>query len=182
MTSIDIEHASFSKEKFEGRTAIATGGASGIGFSTAKLLHSLGCNVLIGDVRPPDSFEGLNSGSESKNAITYCECDITSWSTICNLFETTVTKFGGVDMVHANAGINDFGNPFFSLNFTPNGQEPDHRTIELNVKGTINTIAIGMNYMKKNPKGGSIILTASPAGYFGTVWMPLYTASKHWKY
>jgi NAD(P)-dependent dehydrogenase (short-subunit alcohol dehydrogenase family) len=183
MTSIDVKRAALSKENFNGRTAIVTGGSSGIGLSTAKLLHSLGCNVLLGDIRPPESLDELNSGATLKYGISYCECDVTNWVAVCRLFETAITKFGGVDIVHANAGMNDLGDPFFSLNSTLNGQlqEPNLKTIDLNVKGVINTLSVGMHYLKDNTRGGSIILTASLAGYFATVGMPLYSASKHGK-
>src|ERR1700753_2626001 len=119
MTSIDVQHAAFSRANFDGRTAIVTGGSSGIGLSTAKLLHSLGCNVVLGDIRPPESLGELNSGTNSKHGISYCECDVTSWAAVCRLFETAIAKFGGVDIVHANAGVNDTGDPFFSLGLSP---------------------------------------------------------------
>lgn len=161
-----------------GRSAIITGGSSGIGYSTAEILSREGCNVVIADLQPPVGEPQL-SGKAGR--IQYYRCDITDWTSLTALFAFTLSAHGRIDVVHANVGVNEIGDPFLSSLATSTGElkEPNLKTIDVNVKGTINTVALGMHYMRNNPDGGNIIITASLAGYFGTNGMPIYTASKH---
>lgn len=177
MASIDVSNDRSDSEKFRGRTALITGGSSGIGLETAQLLLSRGCNVMIGDIRPPAEVVNANKGY----ALRYEYCDITNWSSLCSLFEKTKAAFGRIDIVHANAGINEVGDAFFSSTLDPAGQlqEPSHKTIEIDLRATANTMTLGIYFLRQNSDGGSLVVTASLAGYFGSPGMPLYTASKH---
>ncbi|KIW30207.1 uncharacterized protein PV07_05966 [Cladophialophora immunda] len=207
MTSIDVARSRLPHEGFAGQTAIITGGCSGIGLCTARLIHELGGNVMMGDIHPPSAadsawmsksmsqFQGI---SENLHVPRYEYCDVTQWSSVCSLFEKAFSTFGRIDIVLVNAGVNDVGDVFFSTDdpgtstFTststssqppppplPQPREPNYKTIDVNVKGTVNTIVLGIHYLRRNADGGSIVLTASLAGYFATEGMPIYTASKH---
>jgi NAD(P)-dependent dehydrogenase (short-subunit alcohol dehydrogenase family) len=146
--------------------------------------------VVVGDLQLPkteSSDKSSNAADSKASQICYQRCDITNWSSLCALFDKAKSTFGRVDFVHANAAINDYGDPFFSLpSASPGGPltEPDLRTIDINVKGTINTVALAMHHLKQNQKGsdgvaGSVVITASLAGYYATEGMPLYSAAKH---
>lgn len=181
MSSIDVRTDLLDPAKFAGRAALITGGSSGIGLETAQILLSRGCHVMIGDIRPPEKMEDLKTLSTAENTVRYEYCDITDWNSLYSLFERTVAAFGRIDIVHANAGINDVGDAFFSTELDSTGRlrEPSHKTIDINVKATANTVTLGIYFLRRNPEGGSLIMTASLAGYFPTEGMPLYTASKH---
>lgn len=167
----------------KGSTVIITGGCSGIGYTVAKLLHSNGCNIVAGDLKPPaDYHEPSSIFASSPSTAIYQHCDIRQWKSLLALFDVAKTTFGRIDIVCPNAGVNDVGDSFFSeQNVGQVGglREPNLFTLDVNVKGTAYTVMAGVHYMRGNEKGGSIIMTASMAGYFGTKGMPLYTASKH---
>lgn len=178
MTTINV-HDDEALQSLAGRTAIITGGSSGIGYATARILSQHGCNVVVGDLRPP--VEEPQSANGTKT-IHYQNCNVTDWDSLAALFAYAKSTFGQIDIVHANAGVNDIGDPFFTpLVEGSDGrlEEPNTKTIDINIKGTLNTVALGMHHLQKNTNGGSIIITASMAGYFGTAGMPIYTASKH---
>jgi len=160
------------------KTVIITGGASGIGLEAARLFYSLGSKVVVADVNGPrEEPEFLVS-----DRVVFITCDITRWSSLLDVFHTAQLKFGAVDIVCANAGINEVGDQFFDLQLGSDGrpQEPDQRTVDVNLKGTINTVALAIYSMSAH--GGSIILTSSLGGYLGVPKMPLYVASKHGVY
>ncbi|KEF51087.1 uncharacterized protein A1O9_12869 [Exophiala aquamarina CBS 119918] len=103
--SIQIGEATF--EGPANKTAIVTGGCSGIGLATIKLLASLNCNVIVGDLQgvPADDYALL-----SNRNVDYQECNILNWQSLIQLFETALKTFGkGIDFVIANAGVNEHG-------------------------------------------------------------------------
>ncbi|KAK4056141.1 hypothetical protein OIO90_002872 [Microbotryomycetes sp. JL221] len=176
--------ASFDKSAFRGRVAIITGGSSGIGLSTARLLTSLGSRVIIGDLQPPPPAD--------KQAGLYVHTDVTHYSSIVNLFEATIKHYGRVDIVFANSGIGEKGSTFPVGDTLPSqnemAKEPreGYSVIDIDLTGVINTVRYAVYVMRrqreqeKEASGvGSIILTASMAGYQGQFGLPVYNAAKH---
>ncbi|KAF5026583.1 hypothetical protein F66182_1309 [Fusarium sp. NRRL 66182] len=157
---------------YVGRTAIITGGCSGIGLAAARELHELGCNIVVGDLKPPSQQE--QEGLFSSTRVRYRYCDVTSWRSVKGLFDNALELYGSVDIVHANAGVNEDAGTFYNSVES----EPSLAPIDINVKGTLYTALMSMQYMQKNRRGGSVILTSSMAGYFPQYGLPLYTASK----
>jgi NAD(P)-dependent dehydrogenase (short-subunit alcohol dehydrogenase family) len=160
-----------------GKTAIVTGGCSGIGLATVKLLASLNCNTVVGDLRGPPTDQ---NSLFSRQDVYYQECDVTKWESLMELFATGQKHFGrGIDFVIANAGINEYGEQFFSPRRNSAGlmMQPDYRALDVNLKGAINTVALALEHF--DDRGGSIVLTASLAGYQGSRGMPIYSAAKH---
>jgi NAD(P)-dependent dehydrogenase (short-subunit alcohol dehydrogenase family) len=160
------------------KTAVVTGGCSGIGLATVKLMASLGCNVLVGDLQDQPADE---DGLFAHENVRYRQCDISKWESLASFFATASTCFGGpIDIVAANAGINEYGDQLSRTRRDAAGKwlEPDYRTLDVDLKGAINTVALALNHFDTT-RGGSIILTASLAGYQGTGNMPIYSAAKH---
>jgi len=92
----------------------------------------------------------------------------------------TVAKFGHVDVVCANAGVDEPRNQYFQLKVNSEGdpEELDLKVIDVDMKGTAYTAALGIHYMMKTG-GGSIIMVSSMAGYHAVPDLPNYCASKH---
>lgn len=152
--------------KLDGKTAIVTGGASGIGLATAKRFIADGAFVYIFGRRQEVLDAAVAELGPNARAV---QGDTTKLEDLDRLIETVRSERGGLDIVFANAGVGDFAQL---------GQiTPDHMdwTFGINVKGTVFTVQKALPLMKA---GGSIILTGSTTGSMGTAAMSVYSASK----
>ncbi|KAK3016638.1 hypothetical protein RJ639_005961 [Escallonia herrerae] len=95
-----------SSSRLEGKVAIITGGASGIGESTVHLFWENGAKVVIADIQ--DEL-GLAISSKLGDNVCYIHCDVSNEEDIINLIDTVVARFGHLDIMFNNAGIVDRG-------------------------------------------------------------------------
>jgi len=171
-TPIKIDEDSF--QVLKGKTVLITGASSGIGLECADYFYGLGCNVAyIGGRKRPPTKVPLDSPRTLLRNI-----DVSSFEAQNEVFEATVQKFGKIDIVVPNAGVNEPRKQYFNLEKDENGMlKPlNLKVIDIDLKGTAYSIALGIHYM---PHGGSIIMMTSLAGYAGVPEMPNYSASKH---
>ncbi|KAK9290266.1 hypothetical protein L1049_008433 [Liquidambar formosana] len=89
--------------RLEGKVAVITGGASGIGESTARLFVRHGAKVIIADVQ--DDLGLSISKDLGTNETTYVHCDVTSDSDVKNAIDVAMSKYGKLDIMFNNAGI-----------------------------------------------------------------------------
>lgn len=150
-----------------------SGGSSGIGLATVKLLLEVGANIVVGD---------RDAVPITHDALTFVETEVGSWSALQNLFNKAVELHGRVDHVFANAGISGNRAKYFDDVFdetTGELLEPNSVTLDINLKAVINTTYLGMHHMRhQSPPGGSIVCTASASSFqrFRNV---DYAVSKH---
>jgi len=172
-TAIKIDEASFVNLK--GKTILITGASSGIGLETANYFYKLGANVafLAGRKRPATDVPLDSDRTLLRNV------DVANWEQQVEAFDATVKKFGHIDIVLPNAGVNEPRQQFFDLKTDASGKllPIETKVIDVDLKGTEYTIALGIHHLKK--KGGSIIIMSSMAGYVGVDEMPGYAATKH---
>ncbi|KAL1897978.1 hypothetical protein Sste5346_003832 [Sporothrix stenoceras] len=173
-----------------GQTAIITGAAGGIGAATAALFSQHGANVVIADLAGARAAANklIPTLAHPDKAI-FVPVDILNWADMQNLFREAVAKFGRVDVVVANAGIMETS-PVLNMDAVDaDGNLLESReafkVLDVNIKGTLNTIRLGIHTMRQNEKkdgqlvAGSIVLVASTSGYFGGTSVAGYITSKH---
>lgn len=159
-----------------GKNILITGGSSGLGLATSLLLASHSNHIVSLDRTAPLS----QPSSNSTPAISHIPCDITSWPSQSSAFRTALTTHfptQRLDAVYINAGVNELGNLL-----SDDLNEPDRRTLDIDLRHTLDTLKLAIYYLradKRGQKGGSIVLTASLAGYLASAGAPVYSAAKH---
>ena len=159
--------------ELEGRVALVTGGGSGLGAASAKKLAQAGARVGVLS-RTRDEIEKVAREIESAGGqAAALEADISDPQQMQAAVEQLVQRFGRLDIVFANAGINGVWAPLEDL--TP---EDWDKTLEINLKGTFLTVKYAAPHLKK--QGGSIIVTSSVNGtrMFSNTGATAYASSK----
>jgi NAD(P)-dependent dehydrogenase (short-subunit alcohol dehydrogenase family) len=139
--------------------AVITGGASGIGLSTALALAKLGCDVVIADIHAQRLEEaGAEIRKLGRKALAV-SCDVTKDGDVNNLASRTMDTFGKVDILMCNAGV-QVGGPTEKIPMS------DWNWImEINVLGVVRCVRSFVPSMIER-KSGHIVITASMAGLF----------------
>ncbi|KAK4440578.1 Secoisolariciresinol dehydrogenase [Sesamum alatum] len=159
-------------KRLEGKVALITGGAGGLGSVTAKLFHEHGAKVLIADVR--DDQGHLLCQNLSPETASFIHCDVTNESDIRKAVETAVSRHGKLDIMFNNAGIVDPLMPDI-VNYN---QAEFERVLRHNVVGAFLGTKHAARFMKQ-AKQGSIINTASVCSVISGVATHGYASSKH---
>ena len=160
-------------KSLEGKVALITGGASGIGLGTAVLFAREGAKVAILDIPDGDEINALEQIRQAGAGI-FVPCDVTDAGQLRSAIEKTVRELGRLDVAVANAGINGVWAPIDDL-------EPDEwdKTHAINLRGTFLTIKYSIAHLKR-AGGGSIIVMSSVNGTrtFSNPGAAAYAASK----
>ncbi|KAF2009811.1 putative 15-hydroxyprostaglandin dehydrogenase [Aaosphaeria arxii CBS 175.79] len=170
-------HVQFNPEllsTLQDKVVVLTGGATGIGRSAVEQFADAGCKVVFGDI---DEAPARKSESLLGSSVHFLHCDTSSYSDQLALFAAAESKYGGVDIVVANAGMavhKDIFAPSSDI-----GAEPSMKEIDVNLCGAIFTARIGMHYLRKRKEGGDLVLVSSIAGFKECGGIATYTASKH---
>lgn len=154
----------------EGKTAVITGGASGIGLATARQFASSGVNLVLGDIEEGPLQEAVESLRASGAKVIGLACDVSNEDDVIGLREGAVSEFGTAHIVFNNAGV--VGGPCVG---TP--KKVWDWVMAVNVDGVINGInAFAPLFLEQNE--GHFINTASLAGLGGVPGTGAYCASK----
>jgi NAD(P)-dependent dehydrogenase (short-subunit alcohol dehydrogenase family) len=133
---------------------------------------------VVGDQNSPPEALVTQYGKRFIHVST----DITVWSSLLSLFNTTMSQHQRIDHVFTAAGVKGFLANFLGEKFDPETgelQEPSTGTLDVNLRGSINTAYLGLYHMRhQSPPGGSIVLTGSAAGFVRLRNVD-YTTSKH---
>ncbi|XP_021892526.1 secoisolariciresinol dehydrogenase-like [Carica papaya] len=158
--------------RLEGKVAVITGAASGIGECTARLFARHGAKVIIADIQD-DLGQSICKDIGSSNA-TYVHCDVTNETHVQNAVDKAVATHGKLDIMFNNAGIGDGPKP----RIIDNEKSDFERVLDVNLTG----VFLGMKHAARvmiPARSGSIISTASVTSRIGGGASHAYTCSKH---
>jgi NAD(P)-dependent dehydrogenase (short-subunit alcohol dehydrogenase family) len=145
----------------EGKVAIVTGGASGIGRATTELFLAEGAQVLVVDMQEPPS------------ASAYVAADVGDPAAWAAVVEEAESELGGVDVAYLNAGV-----VTGSTDITELTDEEYRRIMRANVDGVVFGARAVVPAMERRG-GGAVVATASLAGLIAFPPDPVYTLTKH---
>ena len=155
----------------EGKIAIVTGAAGGIGLATAAAFVREGAAVMLVDrdeVATRHAAESLAS-----SAVAWTAADVSDAAATKRYVDATVARFGGVDVLFANAGIEGRVCPIVEYPV-----DEFDRVLAVNVRGPFLGIQAVVPHMAARG-GGSIVITSSVAGVIGSPGLSAYVSSKH---
>ncbi|XP_065857122.1 short chain aldehyde dehydrogenase 1-like [Euphorbia lathyris] len=161
-------------KRLQGKVALITGGASGIGERTARLFARHGANVIIADIQPELGQNVCDQiQSKSDQTISYINCNITKESDMENAVNTTVSMHGKLDIMFNNAGTFANYDNIFQTEY-----ENFKKVMDVNVYGGLLGAKHAARVMIPKKKG-CILFTASTASVLYGGMPYAYTASKH---
>ncbi|KAL3652964.1 Short-chain dehydrogenase reductase 3b [Castilleja foliolosa] len=161
-----------SKPRLEGKVALITGAASGIGAAAVKLFIDQGAAVVVADIQ--DELAHQLVASIDSDKISYRHCDVRDEQQVAETVTYTVEKYGSLDILFSNAGV--IGPLTSILDLDIDGLD---NAMATNVRGVAATIKHAGRAMVDRKIRGSIICTASVAGCLGGAGPHAYSASKH---
>ncbi|WP_209506827.1 MULTISPECIES: L-iditol 2-dehydrogenase [unclassified Ruegeria] len=156
-------------KRLDGKTALITGAARGIGLAFAKAYVAEGARVAIADI---DIARAQSAASEIGDAAIAVEMNVADQDSIDNAVACTVDQFGQIDILINNAAV------FSAAPITEIDRADYQRVFDINVSGTLFTLqAVARHMIDANVKG-RIINLASQAGRRGEPLVAVYCASK----
>jgi NAD(P)-dependent dehydrogenase (short-subunit alcohol dehydrogenase family) len=113
--------------------------------------------------------------------VTFFHGSVLNWEDQLNIFELTVKTHGRVDIVIANAGIDEVAEDVFVDTFDDDGKlkAPSLAVLDVNIRGVIFTTKLALSFFRRLNIKGSLVATGSAASYLDTPGIPVYNASKH---
>ncbi|KAG0485952.1 hypothetical protein HPP92_009832 [Vanilla planifolia] len=158
--------------KLEGKVAIITGGARGIGEAAARLFSAQGAIVVIADVQ--DAL-GRSVAASLPRPATFVHCDVRDEAQVATAVAHAVEAHGRLDVLFSNAGvIGPLLSGFLDMDLTALDD-----VLAVNVRGAAAAIKHAGREMARAGRGGSIVCTASVAAIQGGMAPAGYTAAKH---
>jgi NAD(P)-dependent dehydrogenase (short-subunit alcohol dehydrogenase family) len=147
--------------EFGGLVVVVTGGASGIGLTTAKAFAGRGASVAVLDLHPEDVPEPLVAFA----------ADVADRASVDTAIAQVVERFGAIDIVVNNAGIGAIGT------VEDNDDDEWARVLNINVTGMVRVAAAALPWLRKS-KSPAIVNVCSVAAHNGLQQRALYSASK----
>ncbi len=158
-------------DRLKGKVAVITGGAGGIGCAAGALFAEEGADVLLVDLDEEALQDAVQSSGS--NRVSYHVADVTSAADNLAMIATCEERYGGVDVLLANAGIEGDVAPLVDYD-----EERFDQVMAVNVKGVFLGLKAAIPAISKRG-GGSIVITSSVAGVKGTPGISAYGTSKH---
>jgi glucose 1-dehydrogenase len=159
-------------KNFHNQVAIVSGAGQGIGLEISKQLASQGAHVMLNDIEESLATDAENFINQNNGSCISLAGDISDQVFIKELVKQTVTTFGKLDIVIANAGITLFGD------FLGYSKTDFMRVMEVNLAGSFFLAQAGASQMIAQETGGSILFMSSVTGHQAHKDLAAYGMSK----
>jgi len=157
--------------KLEGKVAIVTGAASGIGAASAILFAREGARVTVADVDERRGNQTANTIRSAGGEAVFAHVDVTRESEIVAMVDETASRWGTIDILFNNAGV------LLVKTIEEMSEQEWDRVMAVNVKSAFLATKHVVPHMRRNGKG-AILNTGSIGSFTGQVGTPVYSASK----
>src|SRR5438105_5504471 len=162
--------------RLDGKVALISGAARGIGAATARLMVQAGAKVAIGDVLDERGRETAQAIAGASDAAIYLHLDVTSEDDWTTAVAATGARFGGLDILVNNAGL------FLGKGIEEASLAEWQRLSAVNLTGvflgTKHALPALRERARQSPHGSAIVNLASVAGLVGSQLDPLYSMTK----
>ena len=162
--------------RLDGKIAIITGAASGIGQATARRVAAEGARTVVADLNADGAKEVAAKIAAAGGEATAVQADLGNNGSVRAMVEAAVAAYGGLDILHNNAAATHLA---ATRDLPVSAADPDvwDDTMRINLRGAMVAIQAAVPHMIARG-GGSVINTASGAGLTGDLRNPAYGASK----
>ena len=157
--------------KLDGKTAVVTGAASGIGLATAETLAAAGARVIVADIAREKGESAASALQKRGYKADFVHLDITDDASIAAFTDTVEGKMGGVDIVVNGAGWGQI-KPFWEMPF-----DVWDKIVTLNLVGPMKLVKSFLPKMMER-NSGKIVNVASDAGRVGSSGETVYAGAK----
>lgn len=161
------------QQTFQGKVALVTGGASGIGEACAQVLARGGAKVAVVDMNDELGNQVVNAIKEDGGEAIFLRVDVSDAAAVAQMVDDTVAAFGRLDIAVNNAGIGGESNPTGDYSI-----EGWQKVIDVNLNSVFYSLRYEIPAMLKNG-GGAIVNMTSILGTVGFANSPAYVAAKH---
>ena len=158
-------------DRLQGKVAVITGGAGGIGKAAGALFAAEGADVLLVDL--DEAALAAAVAEIGSNRVSYCVADVTRAADNDAMIACATERYGGVDVFLANAGVEGDVKPI-----TEYDEARFDKVMNVNVKGVFLGLKSTIPAMQARG-GGSVVITSSVAGIRGAPGLSAYVTSKH---
>lgn len=160
-------------KSFEGKTAVITGGASGIGHATAQRALDRGMNVVIADIEQ-GALDGAVAHFRAQQGakIEGVLCDVADRDSVFDLKDKAIEAFGNVHFMFNNAGVGGSGG------IGQTDQKGWDWTMDVNLNGVFYGVSAFLEHMRAHGEESHIVSTASMAGMFAGANLGVYSVTK----
>jgi 3-oxoacyl-[acyl-carrier protein] reductase len=159
-------------ERFDGRTVLVTGGATGLGLATARAFGRLGARVALNDLRPERVERALTDLAGAGVQASGYAADVSDGTAVRRMVDAVIADHERIDVLVANAGI------YPNTRFLDIAEDEWDRVLDVNLKGCFLTCQTVARAMVAAGQGGTIVTLASGAANNAIRGWAHYSASK----